>query len=119
MNILSLFDGISCGQVALERAGIVVDNYYACEIDKYAIQVGNVTKVNFSKLKNIDLVIGGSPCQNLSICGNRQGLKGSESKLFFEYVRALKELKPKYFLLENNSSMTKENRDIITSYMGV
>lgn len=130
INILSLFDGISCGQVALERAGIIIDNYYACEIDKYAIQVtqknypntiqlGDVTKIDFSQLKDIDLLIGGSPCQNLSICGNRQGLKGSESKLFFEYVRALKELKPKYFLLENNSSMTKENRDIITSYMGV
>src|SRR5574344_1136769 len=95
LRVLSLFDGISCGQVALERAGIPVETYYASEIDKYAIQVtqknypntiqlGDVTKVDFRQLKNIDLVIGGSPCQSLSITMSqtRQNLDG-KSKLFF------------------------------------
>lgn len=130
LKIVSLFDGISCGQIALERAGIEINNYYASEIDKYAIQVtqnnysntiqlGDVRNIDFTQLKDIDILIGGSPCQNLSICGNRQGLDGNESKLFFEFVRALKELKPKYFLLENNASMTKENVDTISSYLCV
>ena len=130
INCLSVFDGISCGQIALERAGIKVDKYFASEIDKYAveitqknypntIQLGDVRDIDFTQFEDIDLLIGGSPCQNLSICGNRQGLEGSESKLFFEFVRALKGLKPKYFLLENNASMTQENADIISSYLGV
>ena len=130
LKIVSLFDGISCGQVALERAGIKIKNYYASEIDKYAIQItqknypntiqlGDVRNIDFTQLKYITLLVGGSPCQNLSICGNRQGLEGGQSKLFFEFVRALKELKPEYFLLENNYSMTQENVDIISSYLEV
>src|SRR5574344_1197744 len=132
MNILSLFDGISCGQVALESAGIVIDNYYDCEIDKYAIQVtqknypntiqlGDVTKIDFTPfIGKIDLLIGGSPCQSLSITQSqtRENLDG-KSKLFFEFVRALETIKPKYFLLENVASMKDECRDIITQYMGV
>lgn len=132
ITVLSLFDGISCGQVALERAGIAVDKYYASEIDKYAIQVtqknypntiqlGDVTQIDFKQFEGkIDLLIGGSPCQSLSIVQSktRENLDG-KSKLFFEYVRCLKEVKPKYFLLENVASMTKECKDIISSYMGV
>lgn len=131
MRVLSLFDGISCGRVALERAGIPVEKYYASEIDKHAIQVamknypdtiqlGDVTKIDFKEyIGKIDLLIGGSPCQNLSIAGDRTGLKGEKSKLFFEFVRALEEIKPKYFLLENNASMTEENKTAISQYMGV
>ena len=132
MNIMSLFDGGSCGQVALERAGIIVDNYYSSEIDKHAIQVtqknypntiqlGDVTKIDFTPfIGKIDLLIGGSPCQSLSITQSqtRENLDG-KSKLFFEFVRALETIKPKYFLLENVASMKDECRDIITQYMGV
>ena len=121
MNVLSLFDGISCGRLALERAGIKVDNYYASEIDKHAIkitqynypdtiQLGDVTKIDFNQFKGkIDLLIGGSPCQDLSISkANRQGLRGERSGLFFTYVKARDIIQPKYFLLENNYSMPKE-----------
>ena len=130
ITVVSLFDGISCGQVALNRVGINVKNYYAFEIDKYAIQVtqknypntiqmGSVVNADFKQFRGkVDLLIGGSSCQNLSIAGNRKGLQGDESKLFFEYLRALQEIKPKYFLLENNASMTKENKDLISQYMG-
>ena len=113
MKVLSLFDGISCGRVALERAGIPVETYYSSEIDKYAIkvtqknypetiQIGDVCNVNPDDYKDIDLLIGGSPCQSLSIlmAQNRKNLNG-KSKLFFEYLRILKAVKPKYFLLEN------------------
>lgn len=132
MNVLSLFDGISCGRVALERAGIKVDNYYASEIEPSAIkvtqkhypdtiQLGDVTKIDFNQFKGkIDLLIGGSPCTDLAICkANRQGLKGEHSKLFFTYVNARDIIQPKYFLLENNYSMPKEACDEITSIMGV
>lgn len=132
MKILSLFDGISCGMVALERAGMPVERYVAYEIDKYAIQVskanypqiehhGDVTTADFTQYKGFDMVIGGSPCQDLSICKSkkRQGLQGAKSKLFYEYVRALKEVCPKYFMLENNYSMPKESVDIITEILGV
>lgn len=131
MNVLSLFDGISCGQLALRRAGVKIDNYFASEIDKYAIQVtqknfpktvqlGDVTQVDFSELPRIDLLIGGSPCQDLSVAKNeRKGLKGARSGLFFEYIRALETVKPKYFLLENVYSMTKTDRDTITEIIGV
>ena len=130
MKVLSLFDGISCGMVALERANIKVDEYVAYEIDKYAIQVsqknypqiqqkGSVVGADFTQYKGFDLLIGGSPCQDLCAIGSRKGLKGEKSGLFYEYIRALKEVKPAYFLLENVASMTKENRDIITSIMGV
>ena len=128
MNVLSLFDGISAGQVALERAGIKVDNYYASEIDKYAIQVtmknypntiqvGDVVSLDVSNLPKIDLLIGGSPCQSFSTAGNGKGFNG-KSGLFWEYVRILKEVKPTYFMLEN-VVMKKEWEDIITEALGV
>lgn len=113
MNVLSLFDGMSCGQIALEKAGIKVDNYFASEIKKHAIEVtqynypntiqlGDVTKIKAKDLPKIDLLIGGSPCQDFSRANReRKGLKGEKSGLFFEYIRLLKECKPKYFLLEN------------------
>lgn len=140
MNVLSLFDGISCGQVALERAGIKVDKYYASEIDKYAIkvtqknypdtiQIGDVTKVSYEngilKYENvmydigrIDLLIGGSPCQGFSFAGKQLNFEDERSKLFFEYVRLLEEIKPKYFLLEN-VRMRKEYQDVISECLGV
>ena len=129
MKVLSLFDGISCGMVALERARIPVERYVAYEIDENAIKVskhnypqiehcGDVTKAYFTQYKGFDLLIGGSPCQDLCGMGSREGLAGEKSKLFFEFVRALKEVQPRYFLLENNASMSKENRDIISSYIG-
>lgn len=126
MKVLSLFDGISCARVACDRAGIQVENYYASEIDKYAIsisqknypdikQVGSVVDIKSEDYKDIDLLIGGSPCQDLSIAKkNRQGLEGSRSGLFYEYLRILKEVKPKYFILENVNSMPKEAKETIT-----
>ena len=131
LTVLSLFDGISCGMVALQRAGIEIDKYIAYEIEHNAIEIsrknypdiirgGDVTKEDFTKYKGkIDLLIGGSPCQNLCSCGDKKGLDGAESKLFFDYVRALYETEAKWFLLENNATMTKENQDIITEIMGV
>ena len=131
MNVLSLFDGISCGRIALERVGIKVDKYYASEIDKYAIQVtkknypdtihiGDVNNIDFTKyIGKIDLLIGGSPCQDLSRCNLKQkGLNGERSKLFFKYIEALKIINPKYYLFENVGSMTKENMEIISEYFG-
>ena len=126
MKVLSLFDGISCGRLALERAGIPVEKYYSSEIDTYAIQVtqknypdtiqvGDVTKLNYLELLDIDMVIGGSPCQDLSIAKqNRQGLRGERSGLFWKYVEALEVIRPKWFLLENVASMRNEDRDAIT-----
>lgn len=131
LTVLSLFDGISCGMVALQRAGIEIDKYIAYEIEHNAIEIsrknypdiirgGDVTKEDFTKYKGkVDLLIGGSPCQNLCSCGDKKGLDGAESKLFFDYVRALYETEAKWFLLENNATMTKENQDIITEIMGV
>ena len=134
MNVLSLFDGISCGHVALERAGIKVDNYFASEIDKYAIkvamknypdtiQLGNVITVDGFSLPKIDLLIGGSPCQDLSSYkydrNDVKGLEGSKSSLFYHYVRLLKEVKPTYFLLENVASMQEKWKDIISEELGV
>jgi len=130
MNVLSLFDGISCGRIALERAGIKVDTYYASEIDVDAIkvstnnysdiiQIGDVTKVNGSDYKDIDLLMGGSPCQDLSSCRVGNGLEGVKSGLFFEYLRILKECKPKYFLLENVVPRKKEDENIISELLGV
>ena len=135
MNVLSLFDGMSCGQQALERAGFKVDNYFASEIDKYGIQVtmanypntkqiGSVINVDGYALPKIDLLIGGSPCQSFSFAGKRKGMSTKDeqeiltlehylelkkegfefegqSYLFWEYMRLLNEVKPKYFLLEN------------------
>jgi DNA-cytosine methyltransferase len=129
MNVLSLFDGMSCGMIALDRLGIKVDNYYASEIDKYAmqvsaanypeiIQVGDITKLNLSTLPKIDLVMGGSPCQGFSFAGKQLAFDDPRSALFFEFVKCVKELNPKYFLLEN-VRMKKEYLDIISEYMGV
>jgi site-specific DNA-cytosine methylase len=129
MNVLSLFDGMSCGQIALDRLGIKVDNYYASEIDKYAMQVtknnypdtihiGDITKIKSEDLPKIDLLIGGSPCQGFSFAGKRLNFDDPRSKLFFEYVRLLKECKPKHFLLEN-VKMSKKSRDVITKHLGV
>jgi DNA-cytosine methyltransferase len=132
MNVLSLFDGMSCGRIALDKAGIPVTNYFASEIDKYAIQVakanypdtihiGDVQQVmwpeTFEGIK-IDLLLGGSPCQGFSMAGKRLNFDDPRSKLFFEYVRILKECKPKYFLLEN-VRMKQESQDIISEYLGV
>jgi len=129
MNVLSLFDGMSCGQIALERAGIKVENYFASEIDKYAIKVtkhnypntkhiGDVTKVKGADLPKIDLLLGGSPCQGFSFAGKQLNFFDPRSKLFFDYVKALEILKPKYFLLEN-VKMKKEYEDVITQHLGV
>ena len=113
INVLSLFDGLSCGRIALERAGIKVDNYFASEIKPHAIkvtqhnypntiQLGSVLDVKASDLPKIDLLIGGSPCQDFSSANKEKlGLKGEKSGLFYEYLRLLKECEPKYFLLEN------------------
>lgn len=139
INVLSLFDGMSCGQLALERVNVKVRNYLASEIEPNAIkvtlknyhntkQIGDVTKLKGKKLNKlkgkIDLLIGGSPCQDLSIIvvnhkGRKRGLKGKKSKLFYEYVRVLKEIQPKYFLLENVGSMKNSDKDIITQILGV
>lgn len=129
INVLSLFDGISCGQVALERAGIEVNKYFASEIDKHAIkvtqsnypntiQIGDVTKVRGTDLPKIDLLIGGSPCQGFSFAGKQLNFDDPRSKLFFEFVRLLEETKPKYFLLEN-VKMKKEHEQVITEHLGV
>lgn len=129
INVLSLFDGISCGQIALERAGLEVDNYFASEIDKFALQVakhnypntkhlGDVMQVKGSELPKINLLIGGSPCQGFSFAGKQLNFKDPRSKLFFEFVRLLKETKPKYFLLEN-VKMKKEYQDVISQHLGI
>jgi DNA (cytosine-5)-methyltransferase 3A len=131
MNVVSLFDGISCARVALDYAGIPVNKYYACEIDKFAIQVskknypdivrlGSVVDFKKDMVKEpIDLLIGGSPCQDLSIAKkDRKGLEGDRSSLFYEYVRIRDEVKPKYFILENVASMNKKDKDTITKIMG-
>lgn len=129
MNVLSLFDGMSCGQIALDRIGVNVNNYFASEIDKYAMQVtknnypstkfvGNVIRVKGNELPKIDLMIGGSPCQGFSFAGKQLNFDDSRSKLFFEFVRLLRETKPEYFLLEN-VKMKKEYEQIITDYLDV
>jgi len=129
MNVLSLFDGMSCAQIALDRADIEVNNYYASELDKYAIkitqknfphtvQMGDVREIDASEAPKIDLLIGGSPCQGFSLAGKQLNFEDERSKLFFEYVRLLKELKPKYFLLEN-VRMKKEIQDVISGLLGV
>lgn len=130
LKVLSLFDGISVAQQALKELGFEVE-YYASEIDKYAVSItqknhpntiplGDVTKLDFFDcLDNLDLLIGGSPCQDLSIAGKRAGLTGSRSSLFWEFVKILKEKKPKYFVLENVNSMPKEAKVIITEALGV
>ena len=129
MNVLSLFDGMSCGRVALERAGLPVTKYFASEIDKHAIKVathnypdtvqrGDVTKWREWNLPQIDLLIGGSPCQGFSFAGKQLAFDDPRSKLFFEFVECLKHYKPKYFLLEN-VRMKKEYLKVITEILGV
>jgi site-specific DNA-cytosine methylase len=132
MNVLSLFDGMSCGRIALGRAGIPVTNYYASEIDKYAIEVakknwpstvhlGDVRDVMWPETfegQRIDLLLGGSPCQGFSFAGKQLNFDDPRSKLFFEYVRILKEAKPRWFLLEN-VRMKQESQDIISDMLGV
>ena len=128
MNVLSLFDGMSCGRLALDRLGIPVTNYYASEIDKYAIQVseanypdiirlGDVCGVKAKDLPKIDLILAGSPCQGFSFAGKQLAFDDPRSALFFEFVRILKECEPKYFLLEN-VKMKREFLDIITQQVG-
>ena len=139
MNVLSLFDGCSGGQVALQRAGIHVDNYYASEIDKYAIkvtqanfpntiQLGDVTQVKPSERgmgvdyaldydPPIDLLMGGSPCQGFSFAGHQLNFDDPRSKLFFDFIRIRDECKPKYVLLEN-VRMARKSQDVISEYMG-
>lgn len=145
MNILSLFDGMSCGQIAFEKIGIkfdgVKDKYFASEIKNSAIKVtstnypntihiGDVTKVSYKngvlytekgeyQVGEIDYLIGGSPCQDFSLLKvSGKGLEGDKSKLFYEYLRLLNEIKPKYFLLEN-VKMKKESKEQLDKYLGV
>jgi DNA (cytosine-5)-methyltransferase 3A len=124
VNVLSLFDGMSCGMLALDRLGIKVDKYYASEIDKYAmqvsaanypeiIQVGDVCDLKSEDFKDIDLILAGSPCQGFSLAGKQLAFDDPRSALFFEFIRLLKEIKPKYFLLEN-VRMKKEFLQIIS-----
>lgn len=134
MNVLSLFDGISCGRVALERANIPVSKYYASEIDKSAIsvtmdnypdtiQLGNINEIQKWRLNNIELLIGGSPCQDMSkarVINGKQitGLKGERSKLFLRYLEALHKFNPKYFLFEN-VDMPTADKELISFLLGV
>ena len=131
--MLSLFDGMSCGQIAFRQLGIEVDRYISYEIDKYAISVtqlnfpsteqcGDVFTADFTQYRNIDWLIGGSPCTHWSIAqkNNRetQPNSGMGWELFSQYVRAVKEAKPKYFLYENNQSMSKAIRAAIDEAFG-
>ncbi len=131
MNVLSLFDGISVARYALELTGINIAKYYACEIDKKAISIskknypsiislGNVLNLKKEMInETIDLLIGGSPCQDLSIAKkDRKGLEGNRSGLFWQYIRLKNELKPKWFILENVASMPQKDKDIITQAIG-
>ena len=137
MNVLSLFDGMSGVQLSLDRAGIEYEKYYASEIKANAIkvtqynypdtiQIGDVNNIKVSELPKIDLLLGGSPCQDFSIArtmhqgemGERKGLNGNKSKLFYEYLRILKEVNPKYFLLEN-VRMDAESENQLNEYLGV
>lgn len=136
ITVVSLFDGMSCAMVALKDMGVKVDKYIASELDANAIavsnhnhpeivQVGDVKNLDYDKILemcggHVDLLIGGSPCQDLSIAkSNRKGLQGERSGLFWNYVEAKEKLKPKYFLLENVASMSADNRQIISNALGV
>lgn len=129
MKVLSLFDGISCGRVALDRAGIPVAEYHAYEIEPHAIQIskknfpdiahhGDVTTEDFTRYRGFDILMGGSPCQSLSIVQSktRQHLDG-KSKLFFEYVRAKQDTDPRWFIFENVASMNDESKGIISELL--
>ena len=133
MKVLSLFDGISCGMLALKRAGIDVEKYAAFEIDKYALTIsmknfysqidyyGDVFNADFTQFKGYDLLIGGSPCTYWSIAkkGRETTSDGMGFKLFMEYVRVLRESECKYFLYENNYSIHQNIKDEISKYLGV
>ena len=133
MNVLSLFDGMSCGQIALREAGVKIDKYFASEIDKNAIaqtqlnfpdtiQLGDVTKVKGDDLPKIDLLIGGSPCQGFSFAGKQLNFKDPRSVLFFEYVRILREVKainPNVKFLLENVRMRKEYEAVISDELGL
>ena len=134
MNVLSLFDGISCGMVALERANIKIDKYYASEINKYAIEVsrknypkiiqlGDIKNIDTSKLPKIDLIIGGSPCQNLSNCQtNGKGLNGKKSILFLEFAKILKDyqkINPNILFLLENVKMKQEWKNAISKILNI
>ena len=132
MNILGLFDGISCGQVALRNLGITDLNYYASEIDKYAIQItqrnfpetiqlGNIYDIDYDKLPKIDLILGGSPCTHWSIAKRDRETtsSGIGFDLFMQYVKAVRTLQPKYFLYENNYSIHKDIKDAISKELQV
>jgi DNA-cytosine methyltransferase len=124
MKVLSLFDGMSCGRIALDRLGIEVDTYYASEIDKYAIavakenypdtiHVGDINQLDPKDFQDIDLILAGSPCQGFSFAGKQLAFDDPRSALFFEFIRLLKAIKPKYFLLEN-VRMKQQYIDVIT-----
>lgn len=128
LNVLSLFDGMSCGQIALSRSGIEYDNYFASEIDKYArritqnnfpntVQLGNISEVDGYSLPGVHLLIGGPPCQGFSFSGDGSGFQHPESRLLLEFVRIKKEVEPKYYLLEN-VVMTKQNKERISELLG-
>ena len=128
INVFGTFDGMSGGQLALNKNGIIYD-YFASEVDPYAIkvtqtnfpktiQLGDIVQIKASDLPKIDLLLGGSPCQGFSFSGKMLNFNDPRSKLFFEYARLLNELQPKYFLLEN-VKMKKEYQDVISSYLGV
>ena len=129
MKVLSLFDGMSCGRIALDQLGIPVEKYYASEIDKYAIQVsqanypdiiqvGDICDLDPKDYMDVDLMLGGSPCQGFSFAGKQLAFDDPRSALFFEFIRLLKAIKPKYFLLEN-VRMKKEFLAIISEHLGV
>ena len=152
MRVLSLFDGMSCGQIALNRCGIEYESYFASEIEEAAIkvtmsnypntiQLGDVRNINTNNISNIDLLIGGSPCQSFSFAGKQKGMSTKDnveiltlehylelkeqgfefegqSYLFWEYMRILTEIKPKYFLLEN-VKMSNKWKTILTNAIGV
>ena len=128
MNVLNLFGGMEVGRLAMDRANISVDKYYSAEIDPYAIkianknhpdiiQLGDVTKINTKDLPKIDLLLCGSPCQGFSFAGKQLAFDDPRSKLFFEFIRIMNELKPKYVLLEN-VRMKKQFEDVITEHIG-
>tara|TARA_R110000822_G_scaffold25937_5_gene78463 strand:+ start:4911 stop:5753 length:843 start_codon:yes stop_codon:yes gene_type:complete len=129
MNVLSLFDGIGCCQIALNKFDVAYDNYFAAEIDKYVLTIseanypktkylGDVRTVTSENLPTIDLLAGGSPCQGFSFAGKSLNFEDPRSKLFFEFVRILEETKPTYFFFEN-VPMSKQSKDIISSQLGV
>lgn len=130
MKVLSLFDGISGAKVALDRVGINC-TYICSEIDKFAtevslyhysdmIRLGNINLVNFEKIGKVDLLIGGPPCQDLSIAKlNRSGLTGKNSSLFFKYLEALNKCNPTWFIMENVASMNNEDKNLISNKLGV